>query len=82
MNPEDIKKSISEKLECKLLSVDGDGVHFEAHVVSDKFSGVSRVGRHQMIYEILGDKMKVEIHALSIKAFTTQEWTEKLSGKI
>tara|TARA_A100001011_G_scaffold230110_1_gene238227 strand:- start:593 stop:841 length:249 start_codon:yes stop_codon:yes gene_type:complete len=82
MSPDDIKKSISENLDCESLTVDGDGVHFEAQIVSNKFSGVSRVGRHKMVYQILGDKMKVEIHALSIKAYTVREWKEKLSGKI
>ena len=82
MNPDQIKTLISEKLDCSHLSVEGDGVHFEAVAVSDKFLGISKVARHKMIYEILGDKMKAEIHALSIKAFTSQEWAEKLSGKV
>ncbi len=82
MNPGEIERFISEKLDCESLSVDGDGVHFEAHIVSDKFSGISRIGRHQMVYKILGDKMKAEIHALSIKAYTSEEWTEKSSGKV
>ena len=82
MSPDQIKTFISEQLDCSHLSVEGDGVHFEAVAVSDKFLGISKVARHKIIYEILGDKMKAEIHALSIKAFTTQEWAEKLSGKV
>ena len=82
MKPEQIKDFISEQLDCSYLSVDGDGVHFEATAVSDKFLGISKIARHKMIYEILGDKMKAEIHALSIKAFTSKEWAEKLSGKV
>ena len=82
MKPEQIKDFISEQLDCSYLSVDGDGVHFEAVAVSDKFLGISKISRHKMIYEILGDKMKAEIHALSIKAFTSKEWAEKLSGKV
>ncbi|OUT97916.1 MAG: BolA family transcriptional regulator [Betaproteobacteria bacterium TMED41] len=82
MTPEKIKSYIVENLDCKFISVEGDGVHFEALIVSDKFSGVNRVNRHQLIYQILGDKMKSEIHALSIKAFTSKEWAEKLSGKV
>jgi acid stress-induced BolA-like protein IbaG/YrbA len=82
MNPDQIKKFIAEKMDCESLSVDGDGVHFEAVVVSSEFYGANRVTRHKMIYKILGDKMKAEIHALSIKAFTPEEWAEKLSGQV
>ena len=82
MSPDQIKSFISQQLDCSYLTVEGDGVHFEAVAVSDKFLGVNKVTRHKMIYKILGDKMKADIHALSIKAFTTQEWAEKLSGKV
>jgi acid stress-induced BolA-like protein IbaG/YrbA len=82
MNPDQIKNFIQNKLDCKSISVEGDGVHFEALIVSEKFLGMNRIKRHQLIYQILGEKMKSEIHALSIKAFTTKEWTEKLSGKV
>ena len=56
------------------LSVSGDGRHFEAVVVSEKFTGKSRVQRHQRIYQTLGDRMRKEIHALSMKTFTPEEW--------
>ena len=82
MKPDQIKNQISSKLNCKSISVDGDGVHFEAKVVSDIFIGLNRVARHRLIYSALGDKMREEIHALSIKTYTEEEWKEKLSGKI
>lgn len=56
------------------LTVVGDGQHFEAVVVSDEFSGKSRVQRHQRVYQTLGDRMREEIHALSIKTYTQEEW--------
>ncbi len=56
------------------LTVVGDGQHFEAVVVSEEFAGKSRVQRHQRVYQTLGDRMREEIHALSIKTFTPQEW--------
>ncbi|MGB8076804.1 MAG: BolA/IbaG family iron-sulfur metabolism protein [Gallionella sp.] len=56
------------------LSVVGDGQHFEAVVVSETFAGKSRVQRHQLVYQTLGDRMRAEIHALSMKTFTPQEW--------
>ena len=51
---------------------DGRG-HFDVTIVSAKFSGKSRVQRHQMIYDALRDLLQTDIHALSIKAFTPSE---------
>ena len=55
------------------ISVSGDGHHFEAVIVNADFEGKSLIQRHQMVYGALGDKMKVEIHALSMKTLTPQE---------
>jgi acid stress-induced BolA-like protein IbaG/YrbA len=57
--------------------VEGDGQHFYATIVSPDFAGKRLVQRHQMVYEALGDRMKAEIHALSIKAFTPDEFAAK-----
>jgi BolA family transcriptional regulator, general stress-responsive regulator len=47
--------------------------HLTLHVVSDKFTGLSRVARHRLVYDILGDWMKFDIHALVINAKTPSE---------
>jgi acid stress-induced BolA-like protein IbaG/YrbA len=52
----------------------GDGTHFEAVIVSEAFAGKNRVQRHQLVYQTLGDRMREEIHALSMKTYTPQEW--------
>jgi len=49
------------------------GGHYYLTIVSTKFTGKSRIQRHQLIYGALGDMMKQDIHALSIKAFTPEE---------
>ena len=49
------------------------GGHFNVTIVSDAFEGVSPLARHRMVYDALGDAMKTEIHALSIKAHTPKE---------
>jgi acid stress-induced BolA-like protein IbaG/YrbA len=74
VTPESIKKNIEEGMAVTHLSVEGDGRHFEAVVVSEEFAGMSRVQRHQRVFQTLGDRMREEIHALSIKTFTPQEW--------
>ena len=73
-NPENVRAYIAEGLECTHLEVDGDGRHFDAIIVSHAFDGKRLVQRHQLVYGVLGDRMKEEIHALSIKALTPSEW--------
>ena len=77
VTPESIQQNIAQGMVTEHLSVTGDGQHFEAVVVSEEFAGKSRVQRHQCVYQTLGDRMREEIHALSMKTFTPQEWQEK-----
>ena len=77
VEPSSIEQSIRAGLECTHLEVRGDGAHFEAVVVSPSFAGASRVKRHQLVYGALGDRMKEEIHALSMKTFTPEEWASQ-----
>lgn len=71
--PSDIKKWIEENLSLSQATVDGDGHHFEATVICPAFKGKNMLQRHRMVYEALGDRMKVDIHALSLKVFTAEE---------
>jgi len=61
-------------LECAHLEVEGDGQHFSAIIVSDAFAGKRQVARHQLVYAALGDRMREEIHALSMKTLTPEEF--------
>ena len=72
--PEDVKRYIAEKLDCQHLEVSGDGQHFEAIVVSEDFRGKSRVQQHQLVYRALGERMREEIHALSMQTLTPEDW--------
>jgi acid stress-induced BolA-like protein IbaG/YrbA len=74
VEPLSIEESIRAGLACTHVEVRGDGAHFEAVVVSPSFAGASRVARHQLVYAALGDRMKEEIHALSMKTLTPEEW--------
>ena len=71
--PDDIKRTIEAGLACEQVSVDGDGQHFQAVIVSAAFEGLSRVKRHQLVYGALGDRMRAEIHALSMQTLTPSE---------
>ena len=74
VSPEQVREYIAKGLDCDELRVAGDGQHFEALIVSASFNGRSRVQRHQLVYAALGDRMREEIHALSMKTFTPEEF--------
>jgi acid stress-induced BolA-like protein IbaG/YrbA len=80
IDPEQIKGWISESLACEHLQVDGDGHHFEAVIVSAAFRGKSRVQQHQLVYAALGERMRAEIHALSMKTYTPEDWQQAGRG--
>ena len=70
----DVQKFIAAGLDCAHLEVEGDGRHFFATIVAAEFEGRSRVQRHQRVYVALGDRMREQIHALSMKTLTPAEW--------
>ena len=72
--PESIEAGIKAGLDCRHAEVSGDGHHFEALIVSPAFEGLSRIKRHQLVYAALGERMRVEIHALSMQTLTPAEW--------
>ena len=79
VTPESVKSGIEAGLACEHVEVLGDGQHFQALVVSAQFAGRNRVQRHQLVYKALGDRMREEIHALSMQTLTPDEW-KKASG--
>ena len=72
--PDDIQRFIAQGLACEHIDVDGDGRHFFATIVSAEFEGTSRVARQRRVYQALGDRMREQIHALSMKTLTPAEW--------
>jgi acid stress-induced BolA-like protein IbaG/YrbA len=56
----------------------GDGVHFEATVVSEAFIGKSLLQQHRLVYAALGERLNnEEIHALALKTYTPTTWQQK-----
>ena len=72
--PQQISEFIAAGLHCEHLDVEGDGRHFFATIVSAEFDGLARVRRHQRVYAALGERMREQIHALSMKTLTPAEW--------
>lgn len=83
MENNQIKDVLMNALALEEVHVSGDGSHFQVIVVGTLFNGMSRVKQQQTVYaplmEYIADN---RIHALSIKAYTPEEWQRdrKLSG--
>jgi acid stress-induced BolA-like protein IbaG/YrbA len=72
--PQDVKNYIEQGLECEHVEVEGDGRHFEAVIVSKAFEGKSMLQQQQIVYRALGVRMHDEIHALTMKTITPEQW--------
>jgi len=80
VTPESVQQGIQNGLACEHVEVIGDGQHFQALVVSAQFAGRSRIQRHQLVYAALGERMREEIHALSMRTLTPDEWQKSRSS--
>ncbi|HEY7657550.1 MAG TPA: BolA family protein [Burkholderiales bacterium] len=77
IDPDQIRRWIEEGIACEHVTVQGDGHHFEAVIVSSAFRGRTRVQRHQQVYAVLGARMGAEIHALSMQTLTPEDWAAR-----
>ena len=77
MTANELRNTIMNGLPCDHVEVLGDdGQHFEAVIVSPQFTGKNKVQQHQLVYMALGGRMRAEIHALSMRTFTPEGWTQ------
>lgn len=77
LSAQQLQSYITRHLICDFIEVRGDdGTHFEATIVSAAFVGKNMVQQHQLVYGALGDRMRAEIHALSMQTYTPQKWQE------
>ena len=74
--PENIEAWIDQNMNAERVTVEGDGHHFDAVMVSEQFEGLNTLARHRLVYTALGDKMQAEIHALSMKTYTPGEFNQ------
>ena len=77
VTPEQVQHYIEEGLPCEHIEVSGDGQHFEAIIVSAEFSDKNMLQQHQRVYQALGTRMHAEIHALSMKTFSPEDWAKR-----
>jgi len=78
MQADELKKIIEAGIPSAQVTVQGDGDHFEATIVSPDFTGKNKVQQHQMVYAALGDLMQSAVHALSFRTFTPEDWSKQL----
>jgi acid stress-induced BolA-like protein IbaG/YrbA len=77
LSAKQLEEYIKQGLACDYIQVIGDdGTHFESVIVSPEFESKNMVQQHQLVYAALGDRMRAEIHALSMKTYTPQKWKE------
>ena len=77
MEPAEIKQLIENGLKGSTVEVHSeDNTHYAALIIAEQFAGMRPLARHQMVYRCLGDLMGNEIHAMSIRAYTTEEWRD------
>ncbi|MGH8231084.1 MAG: BolA family protein [Steroidobacteraceae bacterium] len=81
MTPQQIAELIRAALPQVQVEVrSDDDTHFAARLVGPAFEGLRPLARHQLVYRALGERVGREIHALTIEAFTPQEWAARASG--
>jgi stress-induced morphogen len=61
----------------ELSDLTGTRDHYELHIASDRFVGMAPVGRHRLVYAVLGEHMRGDIHALSLFTYTSSEWQKR-----
>jgi len=78
LSAQQLEAYITQNLACEYIKVLGDdGTHFESVIVSSAFVGKSMVQQHQLVYTALCDRMRSEIHALSMKTYTPEQWNKQ-----
>lgn len=78
MEPKQVEELIGQALpQARVEVFSEDNTHFSARIVSAAFAGLRPLARHQLVYRALGERVGREIHALSIEAYTPQEWSAR-----
>ncbi|RDH85071.1 MAG: BolA family protein [endosymbiont of Escarpia spicata] len=78
MENEKVEALISAGMPGAKVTVTGDGRHFEALVISEDFVGKSLIQKHRMVMATVTEQITSdELHALSIKAFSPEDWAAK-----
>ncbi len=86
MQHHEIKERIESGItqsQCYVNEFSGGSDHYAVIVVANAFEGKSLLTRHRMIMDLFKDEMSTgEVHALTIKAFTSLQWETEMPNYI
>jgi stress-induced morphogen len=74
---ERIREGVGDVSHIVVKDLTGTKDHWEALIVSEAFSGKSRIEQHQMVYAALGELMAGPVHALALKTYSPKSWSEQ-----
>lgn len=81
MDPDEVKSIIEKGISGSEANVTADGNKYTAVVISEAFEGLSMVAEQKMVYALLNEYIQSgAIHALTIKAYTPEEWAAQNQG--
>jgi stress-induced morphogen len=63
--------------QIEIIDLTGTQDHYECHIASSKFVGLSTMAQHKLVYGALREELKGAIHALSLKTYTPALWRER-----
>ncbi len=82
----EITKRLTEAFEPETLGVEDEShlhaghegakdgrSHFRVLIISDEFADKTLIERHRMVYRVLDEMMRLDIHALAIDAWAPEE---------
>ena len=76
MQSEEIQVMIERGLPGAEVRISGDGRHFDAVVISEAFAGNTLLEQHRLVYATLGSRMGGDIHALTMRTYTREQWIQ------
>ncbi len=77
MTPEELQMILQSQLDDCEVKVSGDGYHYEVVAIGERFAGLSPVKKQQTVYGCINDLIvDGTVHAVSIKTYTPQQWSE------
>jgi len=85
MNEDQLKKIIEAGISdanVKITDTRGSGDHFQALIISPSFKDIPLLEQHQLVYKAVGSHMKKEIHALSIKTYSPEQWETQKNSEV
>lgn len=74
---ERIRAGLGQVSHITINDLTGTKDHWDALIVSEAFSGKSRIEQHQMVYAALGELMSGPVHALALKTYSPESWAKQ-----